>query len=143
MLPIIDQPRALQRGPHSSFWGTRIAILSANKDKWDWDLERAQPLSYSHCSLYTEGISHAERTANPTRIIVTVAGHIARQTQPLPDVRKLFGSFSQNYEKRLIGLPCLSVHVEQLDSHWMDFSRNLMTEDFAKVCQESSSFIEI
>ena len=96
-------------------------MLSSNKDYRDRDLEAAEPSSCSHCSVYNEGISHAERTANPTRNIVTVAGHSARQTQPLPDVRKYFRALSQNCEKRLTASPCLSVRMEQLDYNWTDF----------------------
>jgi hypothetical protein len=38
---------------------------------------------------------------------------------------------------------CLSVRVEQFDSHWTDFSEIWYYKIFPKICRENSSFIKI
>jgi hypothetical protein len=38
---------------------------------------------------------------------------------------------------------CPSVCVEQLGSRWTDYDKNLIFENFSKICRENSTFIKI
>jgi len=46
-------------------------------------------------------------------------------------------------EDQLLASSDLSIHMEKLSSHWMDFHEILHSSIFLKICQENSSSVKI